>query len=179
MTRSAAISIAILALVALALIMLLGRHGGHAANRSPSATSWRPWSIHARTRDTEDPKMRLKFERGWHAKDEWVRRIWRSHRPMRRNSWIDPVHHLRHKFQPGPFTTLDRGWLPGLHNWKRFSWNCPRTGRNLQCNQETPSPRNDLHSSASGTSRLFESVAEALLVRPASSLLYGEHQCTW
>jgi hypothetical protein len=32
MTRSAAISIAILALVALALIMLLGRHGGHAAN---------------------------------------------------------------------------------------------------------------------------------------------------
>ena len=35
MTRSAAISIAILALVALALIMLLGRHGGHAANMSP------------------------------------------------------------------------------------------------------------------------------------------------
>jgi hypothetical protein len=32
MTRSAAISIAILALVALALIMLLGRHGGRAAN---------------------------------------------------------------------------------------------------------------------------------------------------
>jgi hypothetical protein len=32
MTRSAAISIAILALVALALIMLLGRHGVHAAS---------------------------------------------------------------------------------------------------------------------------------------------------
>jgi hypothetical protein len=32
MTRSAAISIAILALVALALIMLLGRHGSHAAS---------------------------------------------------------------------------------------------------------------------------------------------------
>ena len=32
MTRSAAISIAILALVALALIMLLGRSGGHAAS---------------------------------------------------------------------------------------------------------------------------------------------------
>jgi hypothetical protein len=34
MTRSAAISIALLALVALALIMLLGRHGGHAASMS-------------------------------------------------------------------------------------------------------------------------------------------------
>jgi hypothetical protein len=28
------------------------------------ATSWRPWSIRAQTRDTEDPKVRLEFEKG-------------------------------------------------------------------------------------------------------------------